>query len=89
MESRKASGPEGPVYLPPMSHTFSLKPLWTSDLMLNPCVGATWVMLSSDNFFRIVVLPALSKPSTNMRASLSERFSFLNNDKRPMLLLLR
>eukprot|EP01045_Picozoa_sp_COSAG04_P009161 COSAG04_NODE_524_length_13127_cov_18.191511_17_plen_59_part_00 len=54
-----------------MSHTFSLNPSLLSDFMLKPCVGMMCVISSSDSFFRIVVLPALSRPSTRMRASCS------------------
>jgi len=39
--------------------------------MLKPCVGIIVVMSSSDSFFRIVVLPELSRPSTKRRASWS------------------
>jgi len=54
-----------------MSHTFSLNPSCIKLLMLKPCVGMMCVMSSSLNFFKIVVLPELSKPSTSNRASWS------------------
>ena len=41
----------------------------TNDLMLKPCVGLMVVMSSSESFLRIVVLPALSRPSTRIYAS--------------------
>lgn len=43
------------------------------------------VMSSSLSFFRIVVLPALSRPRTSTRASLSLRFSLRSMDRRPIL----
>lgn len=60
-------------FCPPMSHTLSFKPSCMSDLMLKPCVGVMVVMSSSDSFLRMVVLPALSNPSTRMRACLRAR----------------
>ena len=41
----------------------------TSDLMLNPCVGIILLISSCDMAFKMVVLPALSRPRTRMRAS--------------------
>ena len=40
-------------------------------LILKPCVGMVWVMSSDVKVFRMVVLPALSKPRTRIRASAS------------------
>ena len=57
------------AFCPPMSHTFSLKFACESDLTLKPCVGVMVVMSSSLSLVRMVVLPALSRPSTKMRAS--------------------
>ena len=45
-----------------------------------------WVISSSDSFLRMVVLPALSKPKTKIRASWSLRFSLRSNVKSPILL---
>ena len=53
--------------------------------MLKPCVGMMCVMSSSLIFFRMVVLPALSRPSIRMRASFSDLFSLRSSDSRPML----
>ena len=44
-----------------------------------PCVGMMWEISSSDSFLRMVVFPALSRPRTRIRASLSERLSFLRS----------
>ena len=54
--------------------------------MLKPCVGMMWVMSSSDNFLRTVVLPALSNPSIKIRASFSSFFIFLRSVRRPIAL---
>ena len=62
------AGQQG-VLSPPMSHTLSLKPSLLKDLMLNPWVGMMCWISSSDKVFSMVVLPALSKPRTRMRAS--------------------
>lgn len=35
------------------------------------CVGVMWVMSSDDNFFKMVVLPALSRPNISSRTSRS------------------
>ena len=51
--------------------SFSLKPSWTMLLILKPCVGIVWVMSSEVKVFRMVVFPALSKPRTRIRASIS------------------
>ena len=40
----------------------TLKPDVFTDFILNPCVGVTWVISSDESCFRIVVLPALSRP---------------------------
>lgn len=40
---------------------------WANVLMLNPNVGLTLIMSSPLSFFRIVVLPALSKPLSKER----------------------
>ena len=62
---------------PPMSQTFNLNSECMSDLILNPWVGIIWVISSSESLFSIVVFPALSKPRTNILASLSLLFNFL------------
>ena len=49
-------------------------------------VGMMWVISSSESFLRIVVLPALSKPKTKIRASWSLLFSLRSNVKSPILL---
>ncbi len=53
---------------------------------INPgtCVGMMCVMSSSESFLRIVVLPALSKPSTKIRASWSLLLSLRSNVNRPI-----
>ena len=51
--------------------SFSLKPSWTMLLILKPCVGMVWVMSSEVKVLRMVVFPALSKPRTRIRASIS------------------
>lgn len=70
---------------PPISHTLSLKPSWSTDLMLNPCVGIVCVMSSSASFFSAVVLPALSSPSTRMRNSFSVFLSLRSSVSNPMV----
>ena len=63
---------------PPMSQTLSLNPSVWTDLMLNPCVGVMVLMSSLARVLRIVVLPALSRPSSRIRSSRSgDAFSFL------------
>jgi hypothetical protein len=41
---------------------FSLKPSYYNDFILNPWVGTIVDKSSSDNAFKIVVLPAIAKP---------------------------
>ena len=65
---------------PPMSQTLSLNPSVWTDLMLNPCVGVIVLMSSLARVLRIVVLPALSRPSSKILSSRSgEAFSFLGD----------
>lgn len=45
-----------------------------------------WVMSSSERALRMVVFPALSKPRTSTRASLSLFLSFRRSDKSPMII---
>lgn len=54
-----------------MSQTFNLKPLESTDLILKPAVGVTWLTSSDANCFKSVVLPALSRPRSKRRNSLS------------------
>ncbi len=53
--------------IPPMSHTLNLNPSLTIVLLIKPWVDMTWEISSSDNFFRMVVFPELSRPSTKRR----------------------
>jgi hypothetical protein len=46
-------------------------------LVSQTCVGIIVVISSSDSFLSIVVLPALSRPSTSMRACLHKVMSFI------------
>lgn len=69
---------------PPISQTFNFKPFAFTLLMLNPCVGEMLSWLSFDRNFRMVVLPALSRPSKRTRSSLvSLRFIFRNKSNSP------
>ena len=49
-----------------INQLFTLNPDVFTDLILNPCVGVTWVMSSDESCLRIVVLPALSRPKIRM-----------------------
>ena len=63
-----------------MSQTLSLNPSVWTDLILNPWVGVMVEMSSLARVLRMVVLPALSRPSSRILNSRSgEDFSFLRN----------
>ena len=72
-----------------MSQTFNLKPSFTIVFTLNPFVGSSTVLGASLlKYFNNVVLPALSKPKTNIFASLSFFLIFVINLKAPYLYIL-
>lgn len=60
--NRSSKGQHLRDFWPPTSQILSWKPRCSSVLMLKPSVGAISVMSSPLNFFRMVVLPALSSP---------------------------
>jgi hypothetical protein len=62
----------------------ALGKLLTRALMLNPWVGMMVEMSSSERALRMVVLPALSRPSTSMRASFSFFLRLLRSFNRPI-----
>ena len=66
-----------------MSHTFNLKPSLHIVLTLNPFVGSSILEGASllKNLSK-VVFPALSRPKTNIFASLSLFLSFLNKSNK-------
>ncbi len=58
----------------------------TRALMLKPWVGWMVEISSSERALRMVVLPALSRPSTRIRASFSLFLRLLKSFKRPIIL---
>ena len=71
-----------------MSQTFNLNPSLHIVLTLKPFVGSSiFDGASLLKNLSNVVLPALSKPSTNIFASLSDFFYFLKRSSNPIVVL--
>ena len=74
------------VFWPPISQTLSLKFSYQRDLMLKPSVGEILSISQPLNFLMMVVLPALSSPSTSKRISFSFYLVFFTIDMNPIFL---
>jgi hypothetical protein len=61
---------------PPRSHASNLKLPAVKLFTLKPCVGMIYCRSSFESDFRIVVLPALSRPRTHIRTDLRDNFFF-------------
>lgn len=67
---------------PPRSHASNLKLPAVKLFTLKPCVGMIVCRSSLERDFRIVVLPALSRPRTHMRTDFKDCFFLAEEVKR-------